>query len=142
VTSKAHARRLGAAVHRALQRRECQRWRDLHHPLSHHWADGPCLRVALAIAQADDYRGRVQEVSAGAHAVYVLAGVAIDGHGVYNLTRRLNCAEKPRPIGYHHQREVERRGKGFWALDWHLEGVRAPFTLVRAIRKELRKTGP
>ena len=139
MTSKLHARRLASAVRWALDRRECQRWRDLHHPLSHHWADGPCLHVALAIAQADDYRGRVMEVSAGSHAVYVLAGVEIDGHGVYNLSRRLDRAERPRPIGYHHQQEVERGAKGHWALDWHLEGLRAPFTLVRAIRKELRR---
>jgi hypothetical protein len=138
--TKTEARRLARAVKAALKRKECQHWRDGFFPKSEAWNDGPCYATALAIRCVDGGRGEMMEVSAGAHAVYVLAGVAIDGHGVYDLQRgRLGRPERPHPLGWHHGRK---KAKG-WSINWRrthgLVFLRAPATLVRAIRRELRR---
>ena len=139
--TKAEAHRLARAVKTALKRKECQHWRDGFFPKSKAWNDGPCYATALAIRCVDGGRGEMMEVSAGAHAVYVLAGVAIDGHGEYDLHRCLDARrkEKPKPLGWNHERK---KAKG-WSINWRkthgLVFLRAPATLVRAIRRELRR---
>ena len=134
VCAKRDARRLAACVVAALARPEALRWRDKHHPKSYRWDDGPCYYVARAIAAVDGHRGEVLEVRAGAHAVYVLHGVPIDGHGIY----RGGC--EPKPLNWHYGRAKKRGVKDPWAINWvrWTAFVGPPATLIRAIRRELR----
>lgn len=134
--TKTEARKLARAVKRALakdpealrrHKRNCQ-------PLCKRWDDGPCLSVARAIATVDGYRGEIMEVNNGRHAVYVLAGVAIDGHGEWVPKRLGRYSNAAFTLGYH--RYVLRR-KTACAWTW---ARRSSAPLVRAIRRELTRS--
>lgn len=144
-TLRQEALQLAAIVAKALQDDRAYLWRKRHHPNSYHWADGPCFYAARAIACVDGYRGEIMEVSAGAHAVYVLGGIAMDGNGVYRLSGPLSDPDKLRPLNYHfdkaRKRHPRKRERDLWPINWRrwYHHVRAPQTLVRVIREEAKR---
>jgi len=73
---------LSEAVLRAVETEEVRCWRREAFPHASRWDDGPCWKLALAIAEADGHRGDLVWVQSRYHCMYRRDGWLIDGHGM------------------------------------------------------------